>query len=59
MMSLQLKQITCQVDSEDPLRELPDGRISSADAATYLGLSTKTLANWRVLGRGPTLGSYR
>ena len=32
---------------------LPDGRMTAADAAIYLGLSVKTLANWRVLGKGP------
>ena len=32
---------------------LPDGRLSAANAATYLGLSPKTLATWRVQGRGP------
>ena len=32
---------------------LPDGRISRAQAATYLGISPKTLANYATLGRGP------
>lgn len=29
------------------------GAMSSADAAEYLGLSPKTLTNWRVRGDGP------
>lgn len=35
------------------IRILPDGRIARADAATYLGLTPKTLAEWSRLGRGP------
>lgn len=35
------------------IRVLPDGRVSSNDAAKYLDLSPKTLANWRVMGKGP------
>lgn len=31
----------------------PDGRLSRRDAASYLGLSTKTLANWHTRGIGP------
>jgi len=34
------------------IRVLPDGRVSAADAATYTGLSPKTLANWRTGGVG-------
>ncbi len=32
---------------------LPDGRMTRADAARYLGLSTKTLAMYAVRGSGP------
>jgi hypothetical protein len=32
---------------------LPDGRLDAKNAATYLGLSVKTLAIKRSLGRGP------
>ena len=35
------------------VRELPDGRMSRADAATYLGFDPKTLANWAITNRGP------
>lgn len=35
------------------VRVLPDGRMSAADAAAYLGLDAKTLTNWRVQGKGP------
>lgn len=31
----------------------PDGRLDPSNAATYLGLSAKTLANMRTLGTGP------
>lgn len=36
------------------VRVLPDGRMSRADAARYLGRSTKTLAMWHVAGKGPS-----
>lgn len=36
------------------VRILPDGRMTSTDAATYLGYTTKTLASWRSQGKGPT-----
>lgn len=32
---------------------LPDGRVSRADAARYLGISSKTLANWACQEMGP------
>jgi len=32
---------------------LPDGRLDRANAAKYLGLAPKTLAEWQRLGRGP------
>lgn len=31
----------------------PDGRVSRRDAATYLGLSSKALANMGYQGKGP------
>jgi hypothetical protein len=36
------------------VRVLPDGRMSRRDTARYLGLSEKTLAMWRMEGKGPT-----
>lgn len=35
------------------IRRYPDGRVTAKDAATYLGLSEKTLANMRTKGTGP------
>jgi hypothetical protein len=35
------------------VRRLPDGRLSAADAARYLGHADKTLAMWRLRGGGP------
>jgi len=32
---------------------LPDGRMDSVNAASYIGLSQKTLAVFRCVGRGP------
>jgi hypothetical protein len=32
---------------------LPDGRLSAANAARYLGHAEKTLAMWRLRGIGP------
>jgi len=32
---------------------LPDGRMDAANAARYLGCSTKTLAHMRCYGKGP------
>ena len=40
-------------DQTDPVRILPDGRMSRENAAKYLGLSAKTLAMWKLSGRGP------
>jgi S-adenosylmethionine:diacylglycerol 3-amino-3-carboxypropyl transferase len=31
----------------------PDGRVSRRDAAIFLGLAPKTLANWSSTSRGP------
>jgi hypothetical protein len=35
------------------VRVLPDGRMTRADAARYLGRATKTLAMWALYGAGP------
>ena len=35
------------------VRVLPDGRMTRADAARYLGVEPKTLANWAYQGKGP------
>ena len=35
------------------IRVLPDGRVSRADAAAFLGRSSKTLADWYSKGVGP------
>ncbi len=40
------------------IQVFPDGRVSDADAATYIGLSRKTLANWRSMGKGPPSFRY-
>lgn len=35
------------------VRVLPDGRVSRADAAQFLGIEAKTLANWGLKDYGP------
>lgn len=35
------------------VKVLPDGRVSRSDAATFLGYSPKTLAEYSRLGKGP------
>ena len=35
------------------VRILPDGRMTRDDAATYLGVKSKTLAMWQMNGKGP------
>jgi hypothetical protein len=35
------------------VRVFPDGRMTREDAAHYLGVSTKTLANLQTQGKGP------
>ena len=32
---------------------LPDGRVPRCEAARFLGVATKTMAEWQRLGRGP------
>ncbi|MBB57245.1 MAG: hypothetical protein CMM42_08470 [Rhodospirillaceae bacterium] len=39
--------------SEIRVRVLPDGRLDTENAALYLGVKTKTLAHWRMQGKGP------
>ena len=38
---------------QDRIRITPDGRVSRAHAAKFLGLQPKTLAEWKRLRRGP------
>ena len=35
------------------VRVLPDGRMNRRDAARYIGVKDKTLANWHLMNRGP------
>lgn len=35
------------------VRVLPDGRMDADNASTYLGKSPKTMAMWRIQGKGP------
>jgi hypothetical protein len=35
------------------VRVLPDGRMTRADAAHYLGHQSKTLSMWQLAGKGP------
>jgi hypothetical protein len=37
------------------VRLLPDGRMCRTDAAKYLGLEPKTLAQWALRGKGPPI----
>ena len=45
----------CTTDPFDHVRVriLPDGRMTRADAARYLGKKPKTLAMWALNGKGP------
>lgn len=38
---------------EISVRVLPDGRMTRPDAARYLGYRPKTLAMWKLQGKGP------
>lgn len=38
---------------EIKVKVLPDGRMSRADAARFIGVASKTLAEWQRLGKGP------
>lgn len=35
------------------IESFPDGRVDTKNAAKFLGVSTRTLDNWRYLGEGP------
>ncbi len=35
------------------VRILPDGRMTRQDAARYLGMSPKTMAQWQLYKKGP------
>ena len=35
------------------VRVLPDGRMTRRDAARYIGVEDKTLANWDLIKKGP------
>ncbi len=35
------------------VRVLPDGRMTRHNAARYIGVEDKTLANWGLTGKGP------
>ncbi len=35
------------------VRVLPDGRMTRHDAARYIGVEDKTLANWDLMKKGP------
>ena len=41
------------VVEEVRVRILPDGRMTRADAARYIGVTPKTLAMWKLEERGP------
>lgn len=44
----------CAVSHEPPTHELTAGeRMRESDAAAYIGVAPKTLANWRSAGKGP------
>ena len=36
-----------------PVRFTPDGRAARKDAAAFVGVKPKTLAEWQRLGKGP------
>lgn len=36
-----------------PVRFTPDGRASRKDAAAFVGVRPKTLAEWQRIGKGP------
>lgn len=37
--------------SQTKVRVLPDGRMTRQDAATYIGVAPKTMAQWQVMGK--------
>lgn len=52
MEAVAAKQPQPAVD-QPRVRVLPDGRMNRADAARYLGCKPKTLAMWKLQGKGP------
>ena len=42
-----------EMNKQPEILILPDGRMDTKNASTYLGLSTKTLAMMRCAGKGP------
>jgi hypothetical protein len=42
-----------EVIEQSKVRTTPDGRLSRRDAATFLGLAGRTLAQWAWQGTGP------
>jgi hypothetical protein len=57
LRSLQLPELTDRDGGVEQVRVrvLPDGRMTRGDAARYLGLATKTLAMWQLMGKGPRM----
>ena len=41
-----------------PVEVFPDGRMTTVNAARYLGLAPKTLSIWRSEGKGPRFMRY-
>jgi len=41
------------MDSDIVVRFTPDGRAPRRDAAAFIGITPKTLAEWKRLGKGP------
>ena len=48
-----VEQQPVEVVEHVKVRVLPDGRMTRRDAARYLGLDEKTLANWQLMSKGP------
>jgi hypothetical protein len=48
-----MASIAEEVVEQVRVRILPDGRMTRADAARYLGAAEKTLAMWQLQGKGP------
>ena len=54
-MNAAVEAVEAQEVETEPIRVriLPDGRMTRADAARYLGMKPKTLAMWALQGKGP------
>ncbi len=48
-----VSELPSRAFDEVRIRILPDGRLTRADAARYLGRAKKTLEMWAMEGRGP------